>query len=115
MNSMGVSMKDRWIVVNEIFYNQHGNLDKLRRYLFGQNLLEFYDEDELPDIEVVPYEEWTAKDFAVILSNEYENANYHRMTNVPDIILNIIKERKYDNTEEDVVMRKICEALYDNI
>ena len=108
-------MKDRWTVINETIYDIKGKPAKLRRYLFGKNLNEYFEEDEIKNIEVVPYEKWTAEDFVEILSNEYEDANYHRFVNIPNIILEAVKERKYIKKDQDRVMRSICEALYKEI
>ena len=109
------NMKDRWTVVNEHHRWPNGDDGKIRVRLFGKTLREYYSKEEIRNIEVVPYEEWTAEDFMEILSGEYENANYHRFVNVPQIILNAIKERGYTETEENALMKLICEAMYEEI
>lgn len=102
-------MKNRWTVVKEKTTN-------LRNYIFGDgDLSEFYTEEEMKNIEVVPYEEWTSDDFAEILSNEYEDANYHKFTNLPNIILQAIREQDLDTEIDNRLMKRICEALYDEI
>lgn len=104
-------MKNRWTVVQE-------NLTGFRNYIFGDgDLSEFYTEDEMKnkDVEIVPYEKWTSNDFAEILSNEYEDANYHRFTNLPNIILQAIREEDLDTEIDNRLMKRICEALYDEI
>ena len=102
-------MKSRWTVVKE-------KTTKLRNYIFGDDdLSEFYSEEDMKNIEVVPYEEWTADDFAQILSDEYKDANYHRFTNLPNIILEAIREQDLDTETDNRLMKRICEALYDEI
>ena len=109
-------MKNRWIVVAEkIGENAIGTPIELRNYLFGDNLSEFYTEEEIKNVRVIPYEKWTSNDFAEILGNEYENANYHRFVNVPNIILRAVREQGLGWKVEDCLMRRICEALYDEI
>lgn len=111
-------MKDRWTVVAEtICENAIETPIKIRQYFYGygNDLSECYTEEEMKNIEIIPYEKWTSDDFAEILGNEYENANYHRFTNVPNIILKAIREQNLDWKTEDCLMRRICEALYDKI
>ena len=102
-------MKNRWTVVKEKTTN-------LRNYIFGDgDLSEFYTEEDMKNIEVVPYEEWTSDDFAEILGNEYEDANYHRFVRVPNIILQAIREQFLDEKIENCLMKRICEALYEEL
>ena len=107
-------MKDRWTVVNEYYYDK-GVKEKLRNRLFGKDLSEYYDEEQLKDVEVVPYEEWIAEDFVEILGGEYENSNYHNFVNIPNIILDVIRERDYTEAEENALVKLICEAMYEEI
>lgn len=108
-------MKDRWTVVNEHYRWPNGSEGKIRNRLYGKDLSEYYDEEQLKDVEVVPYEEWIAEDFVEILGGEYENSNYHNFVNIPNIILDVIRERNYTETEENTLMKLICEALYEEI
>lgn len=109
-------MKNRWIVVAEkIGENAVGTPIEMRNYLFGDDLSEFYTEKELKNVRVIPYEEWRANDFAQILGDEYENANYHRFVSVPNVILRAIREQNLGWKTEDCLMKRICEALYDEI
>lgn len=110
-------MKDRWTVITEnVGENKIGTPIKLRNYVFGDgDLSEFYTDEEMKNIEIIPYEKWTSNDFAEILGDEYENANYHRFVNVPNIILRAIREQNLGWEIENSLMRRICEALYDEI
>ena len=109
-------MKDKWTVVAEnIGENAVGTPIKARQYFFGNNLSDFYTEEEMRNIEIIPYEKWTSNDFAEILGNEYEDANYHRFVNVPNIILRAIREQGLDWEAENRLMKRICEALYAEI
>lgn len=109
-------MKDRWIVVAEnIGENAIGTPIKARHYLFGNDLTEFFDEEEIKNVEIIPYKKWTSNDFAEILGNEYEDANYHRFVNVPNIILRAVREQGLGWETENCLMKRICEALYDEI
>lgn len=101
-------MKDIWTVTV-------GAPSGLREYLYGDDLSEFYTEEEMKDIKVIPYEKWTADDFAEILANEYEDANYHRFVGVPHIILRAIKAQGLGYDVQDALMRRICEKLYEEI
>ena len=115
-------MKNRWTVVTQkVGENDIGEPIKLRNYLFGiggdygDDFSDFYTEEEMKDIEVIPYEKWQANDFAEILGNEYEDANYHRFVHIPNIILNAIREQSLGWKIEDCLMKRICEALYNEI
>ena len=101
-------MKDRWTVTV-------GTPLEWRNYLYGDDLSEFYTEEEIKDIKVIPYEKWTADDFAEILANEYEDANYHRFVDVPHIILRAIRAQGLGLDVQDALMRRICERLYEAI
>lgn len=108
-------MKNKWnVVTNKIGENAIGVPLKLREYVFG-NPEENYTEEEMKDIQVIPYEKWTADDFAEILANEYEDANYHRFVGVPHIILRAIKAQGLGYDVQDDLMRRICEKLYEEI
>lgn len=109
-------MKNRWIVAAEkISENAIGTPIKLRHYLFGDDPTEFYNEEEMKNIEIIPYEKWIACDFAEILGNEYEDANYHRFVNVPYIIRKAIEKQNLGWEIENSLMKDICEALYNEI
>lgn len=109
-------MKNRWIVIAEnIGDNNIGTSIKARRYFFGDDLSSFYTTEEMRNIEIIPYEKWTSNDFAEILSNEYEDANYHRFVDVPHIILQAIREQGLGWEAENCLMKRICESLYDKI
>ena len=104
-------MKNRWTIVLE-------NLTGFRNYIFGdEDLSEVYTEDEIKnkDVEIFPYEKWTSNDFAKILGNEYEDANYHRFVRVPNIILQAIREQSLDKKIENSLMKRICESLYEEL
>lgn len=109
-------MKNRWnVIAKKIGENAVGTPLESREYYFGDDLSEFYTEEEIKNITVIPYEEWVACDFAEILGDEYENANYHRFVDVPNVILRAIREQGLGWEIEDCLMRRICEALYDAI
>ena len=111
-------MKNRWTVVTEnIGENAIGTPIKSRHYLygFGDDLSECFTEEKMKNIEIIPYEKWTSNDFAEILGNEYENANYHRFVNIPNIILRAVREQNLGWEIENCLMKRICEALYDEI
>ena len=102
-------MKDIWtVVVGTPVLGTRG-------YLYGDDLSEFYTEEEMKDIKVIPYEKWTADDFAEILANEYEDANYHNFVDVPHIILRAIRAQGLGYDVQDALMRRICERLYEEI
>ena len=102
-------MKDRWNVINTKLDDR-----PFRQYLFGDLSYEYTDE-EIETLDVVPYEKWTADDFAEILANEYEDANYHRFVDVPHIILRAIRAQGLGYDVQDALMRRICERLYEAI
>ena len=109
-------MKDRWTVVKETFCDKRC-IHTTRRYLFGKNIDEYYTEDDCKplNVEIIPYELWTAEDFVEILSNEYEDANFHRFTSVPAIILKVINTFNFNAQKRDYIVKLICEALYKEI
>jgi hypothetical protein len=99
-------MKDRWNVINTTLDDR-----PFRQYLFG-DLSDEYTDEEIKLIDVVPYEKWTADDFADILANEYEDANYHHFVDIPYIILDAIRAQGLGYDVQDNLMRQICEDLY---
>ena len=108
-------MKDRWnVIVKNVGENAVGTPLCLREYLYGDPAEE-YTEEEMKDIKVIPYEKWTADDFAEILANEYEDANYHHFVDVPHIILRAIRVQGLGYDVQDALMRRICERLYEAI
>lgn len=108
-------MRNNWnVIVKDIGKNQNGTTLWLREYVWGY-VSDTYNEEEMQKIKIIPYEEWTANDFAQILSNEYEDANYHNFVEVPYEILRAIRETQTSFDLDDKLMRNICERLYDLI
>ena len=108
-------MKDRWnVITRKVGENKIGTSLMLREYVYGDVSDEFT-EEKMKNITVIPYEEWQANDFAEILSQEYESANYHNFVEIPYIILRAVREQGLDWNFEDKIMRDICEKLYDAI
>lgn len=106
-------MKNNWnVIAKDVGKNQKGTTLWLREYIWGDASDE-YNEEEMQNIKVIPYEEWTANDFAQILSNEYEDANYHNFVEAPYEILRAIRETQTSLDLEDKLMKNICERLYD--
>lgn len=111
-------MKNRWtVVVENIGENSIGTPRKFRRYFYGcgGNLSEYFTEEEMKNIEIIPYEKWISNDFAEILGNEYETANHHVFVNIPNIILEAIREQNLGWEIENSLMKRICEALYNKL
>lgn len=108
-------MKDRWTVIKrKVGEMQSGTPLMLREYVYGDVSSEFT-EEEMKNIEVVPYEKWTANDFVEILRMELESANYHNFTDVPNVILQAIRKHWVGEVIEDKLMRYICESIYEVI
>ena len=76
---------------------------------------EWIDEDEHSECEmeeehdVNTSKDLKAEDYANALSEDFENANYHGLTEVPEQILKVIK--KYSKTNAT----KIMKALYEEV
>lgn len=108
-------MKNNWNVVKKkVAENASGTPILLREYIYG-DLKYIYTKEDMKDIEVIPYEKWTADDFAEILANEYEDANYHNFVDLPKIILYAIRAQGLGLDVQDALMRRICERLYEVI
>lgn len=109
-------MKNNWTVIaKDVGKNKNGTTLWLREYIWG-DVSDEYDEEELKNIRVIPYEEWTANDFAQILSNEYEDANYHSFVDAPYEILKAVRAQDFCSFDlENDLMRSICEKLYELI
>lgn len=81
-----------------------------RQYIFG-NISDEFSEDELKDIEVIPYEEWEVEDFKEILEASLEDANYHEFTKLPSIIDEAIDSVCTWSCKEEL-MKIICNKIY---
>ena len=111
-------MKNRWTVITiKIGENKIGTPLMQREYIYGDSLDEYIEctEAEIKDITVIPYEEWQANDFAEILSKELETANYHSFVELPYIIFQAIREQRLEFKFEDILMKNICESIYETI
>jgi len=63
---------------------------KDRQYYYGS--LDEFDLDEIGNRVKIPYEYWNACDFAEILGNIIEDRNHHWMTDIPNMILDIMNQ-----------------------
>lgn len=67
------------------------------------------------DFKFIERDEWTAEDYAEILSCELENANHHSWTELPHIILSALDKSDISKEQMDSIMRKTAENIYEMI
>lgn len=82
---------------------------KRHDYFYGP--LEDYELEEYEGFVEVPYEEWSASDFAEILGNILEDRNHHWMVDIPHMLLEILEEAKLKEPEKCLIMKRFTECL----
>lgn len=83
-------------------------------YVYNESIEEIKEEFDIqdPNFKFIESDEWTAENYAEILSNELENANYHRWTELPCTILNALEKSNLSKEKIDSVMKEIAEGIY---
>lgn len=86
-------------------------------YVYNESIEEIKEEFDIQDqnFKFIDESEWIAQNYAEILSNELENANYHRWTELPHTILNALKKSNLSKEKIDSVMKEIAEGIYEMI
>lgn len=97
-----MSIKDFTVMINKATGKRH--------YLHGP--LDGFDADDLEGLQgPIPYKEWTAEDFAVLLGNIIEDRNHHWLCPMPDLLLNALKEAWVADDRAAYVMRIFTESF----
>lgn len=68
----------------------------------------YHCEEELMEIE---YDKWNAGDIAEIFGDELEDRNYHRFTNMPDVLLNSLMKARIKPEKCDRIMKSFMEEM----
>lgn len=66
-------------------------------------------------IQIYKKDEWTAENYAEILSDKLENANYHSWTELPHTILKALEKSDFSKEKINSVMKEIAEGIYEMI
>lgn len=86
-------------------------------YVYNESIEEIKEEFDIQDsnFKFIDRDEWTAENYAEILSNELENANYHSWTELPHTILNALEKSNLQKGKIDSIMKEIAESIYEMI
>jgi len=91
-------------------WNVMKNEPETDHYYFYGPMDEFEPED-YEGLLPVPYEAWSAADFAEIIGDILEDRNHHWMTCVPNLLLKILIEKKLPETEVTMIMKEFAERM----
>lgn len=97
-----MNIKDFNVMVNPLNLNE-------RRYFYGE--LDEFDLSEIGNFVKIPYEEWTSKDFSTIFGNIIEDRNHHWMTDIPEILLDIMKQSRIPDIDKTFIMKNFAERI----
>lgn len=70
---------------------------------------------EDPDFKFIAREDWAAEDYAEILGNELENANYHGWMELPQNILEVLEKSNLPKDRVKSIMVDIIKSIYEMI
>lgn len=86
-------------------------------YAYNESIEEIKEEFDIQDqnFKFIDESEWTAENYAEILSNELENANHHSWTELPQVILNTLEKSDLPKEKIDSIMKQVAENIYEMI
>lgn len=86
-------------------------------YVYNESIEEIKEEFDIQDqnFKFIDESEWTAENYAEILSNELENANHHGWTELPQVILNALEKSDLSKEKIDSIMKEVVENIYEMI
>lgn len=87
----------------------HNIKNNYKRYMYGS--LTLFDDEDLDGLIEIPYENWSASDFAQILENILEDKNHHWMTDVPRMFNECMLSENIDEEKRNHIMKTFAERL----
>lgn len=86
-------------------------------YVGDMSIEEVKEENEIedPNFGFIAQENWTAENYAEILSSELENANYHGWTELPQSILGVLAASNLSEEKMKSIMIGIAKSIYEMI
>lgn len=103
--------------MRDMFKNWAVGNDGNYYYVGDMSIEEVKEENEIedPDFSFIAPENWTAENYAEILSCELENANYHGWMELPQRILGVLTESNLSEEKMKYIMVGIVKSIYEMI